>query len=150
MKKIKIAPLIKDTYLAVIKNSVDSKSFRNYYAKVNGKRKDIMNKGELSCAFYVSAILKMFNLISQMHGTVDSTIKDMKENKWKETEKPNMGDIIVWEKLDFGKEQHRHIGFYIGNKKAISNNFILRHPLIHSWDFNKKRKIELILTRKIS
>jgi len=41
-KKKKIIPLLRDSYLAVIKNSVGSKTFRNFYAKVNGKKQDLL------------------------------------------------------------------------------------------------------------
>ncbi len=144
--KQKVTPLIFDTYLAVIKNSVDSKLFRNFYAKVNGKRSDIMRNGELSCAFYVSSILALFKFIKKMHGTVDSTIEDLKKCGWKKIRKPAIGSILVWEKVGFGdNDVHKHIGFFIGNNKAVSNSFKFGYPIKHDWRFNGKRKVETIL-----
>ena len=147
-KKInkKVQLLFFDTYLAVIKNSIDSHLFRNLYAKVNGKKIDITKNGELSCAFYVSSILLLFRFIKEGHATVDSTVKDLKQFGWKEIKKPKMGSIIVWEKKDFGKSSaHKHIGFFIGNNKAVSNSDKLGYPALHRITFEVNRKVELIL-----
>ena len=143
-KAVVVKPLIFNTYIAVIKNSVGSALFKNYYAKVNGKKKDIMRQGELSCAFYASSVLVLFKLIKEVHGTVDSTTNDLKKSGWKAIKKPRLGSILVWEKLDFGGETHKHIGFYIGNNKAISNSYQLGYPFIHHWSFNNKRKVDFI------
>ena len=62
MKKQKVIPILFDTYIVVIKNSVGSNIFRNSYAKVNGKKKDILKNGKVSCAFFVSSILALFPL----------------------------------------------------------------------------------------
>jgi len=147
--KQKVEPLIFDTYLAVIKNSVGTKFFRNFYAKVNGKRTDVMKNGELSCAFFVSTILAFFKLIKEVHTTVDSTIKDLKISGWKITKRPKIGSIIIWEKQDFGNvDFHRHIGFYIGDNKAISNSSKFGYSAKHHWTFKNKRKIEMIFWNK--
>ncbi len=144
--KQKIIPLVFDTYLAVIKNSIGSKIFRNFYARVNSKRTDIMRNGELSCAFYVSSVLALFKFIKEVHGTVDSTVKDLKKSGWKRISKPKIGSVLVWEKIDFGDNDiHKHIGFFIGGNKAISNSYKLRHPIEHSWNFGAKRKVDAIL-----
>ena len=50
--------------------------------------------------------------------TVESAVKDMEQSGWKQTKKLAPGNIIVWEE----KKDHAHIGFYIGNDKAISNS----------------------------
>lgn len=143
--KDKVAPLIFDTYLVVIKNSVGSKLFRNFYTKIKGKKVDIMRNGELSCAFYVSSVLYLFKYIKGVHGTVDSTIKDLKESGWIEVNKPKIGAVLVWEnKISGNDEVHRHIGFFIGRDKAISNISKLGAPAEHSWNFNAKRKVERI------
>lgn len=112
--KQKIEPLIFDTYLAVIRNSIGSRLFRNFYARVDGKKVDIMRQGELSCAFFVSAILVLFNFIKKVHATVDSTIEDLIKSGWIQINKPTVGSIIVWEPVDFGNNNiHKHIGFLL-------------------------------------
>jgi len=141
-----VIPLIFDTYLGIIRNSVGSKLFCNFYAKINGKKTDIMCNGELSCAFYVSSVLALFKFIGEVHRTVDSTIKDLKASGYKRIIKPKVGSILVWEKVDFGNNNiHKHIGFFIGGGKAVSNSYKLGHPVVHNWNFNNKRKVDMIL-----
>ena len=147
MAKEKIIILEKENYLAVIKNSVDSRMFQNVYALVNSKKTDLTKKGNLSCALYVSSILKVFDLIKNIHLTVDSTIENMKKSGWQEVKlsKIKPGDIIVWAE----KNNHQHIGFFIGNKKAVSNNSKTKKIANHHFTFNGQRKIEKILTHKL-
>lgn len=145
-KKQKIEPLFFDTYLAVIKNSIGSKLFRNFYAKVNGKKNDIMRNGELSCAFYVSSVLYLFKFIKEVHGTVDSTVENLKKSGWRKINHPKVGSILVYEKMDFGDgDIHKHIGFFVGDNKAVSNSYNLGHPVVHSWNFHAKRRVDMIL-----
>ena len=147
MKRQKVIPILFDTYIAVIKNSVGSKMFCNVYAKVNGlpaqtgKKTDILQNGMLSCAFFISSILVLFKLIKEIHGTVDGTVRDLERSGWQKTTKPKIGNVLVWEKIDFGnKDFHKHIGFYIGNNKAIStSNSKKGQPIIHHWTYGIKR-----------
>jgi uncharacterized protein YycO len=155
MKKEKVIPILFDTYIAIIKNSVGSKMFRNSYAKINGRKTDILQNGNLSCAFFASSILVLFKLIKEIHGTVDGTVKDLEQSGWQKIAKPRIGSVIVWEKVDFGnKNFHKHIGFYIGNNKTISANSIKKgQPRVHHWTYGTKnnkpvRKIEAIFWHK--
>jgi hypothetical protein len=142
----KILPLQIETYLAVIKNSVGSKMFRNVYAKVNGKKNDITKDGDLSCAFFVSSILVLFKLIKEIHTTIDGTTKDLEDFGWIEIKKPKLGCILVWAEKDFGNnELHKHIGFYVGREKAISNSSNKKYPTEHNWDKYDGRKVKQIL-----
>lgn len=137
----KVRPILYDTYLAIIKNSLGCNLFRNLYAKVGRKKVDITQDGVLSCAFFVSSILFLFKLIKKPHATVDKTVKDLKQSGWKRMRKPKIGSILVWEAIKFdGGDIHKHIGFYIGNKKAISNSFKVRRPVIHHWTLGIKKK----------
>ena len=57
----------------------------------------------------------------------------MIEKGWQQIDKNQLkpGDIIIWEKEDFGEEGiHGHIGFYIGKEKAISNSHTKKTPVI--------------------
>lgn len=145
--------LLKESYLKIIKNSLGSKIFRNLYFNINGKKTDILKNGDLSCAFFVSWILKNFELIKQTHATVNGTIKDMKKSGWHKIKKPKVGAVLVWEEKYFKNGKHKHIGFYIGNNKAISNSFKRKGPIIHHWTFGvkngiSKRKVEEIWWNK--
>ena len=139
-----VKPILFDSYIAAIKNSVGTKMFRNSYAFVDGEKRDIMKNGELSCALCASSVLRMFDLVSETHGTVDGTVSDMKKSHWRQTKKPKIGAILVWEKKDFGDAYHKHIGFYIGSSKAISNGAQKKTPVIHHWTFQNTRKVEAI------
>ena len=136
-----VIPLMKDTYLAVIENSLDSKMFQNFYAEVDGKKQDIMRAGELSCAFFVSSITTLFDLTKKNHGTVKGVEKDLLESGWQEIENPKIGSVIIWDEMDFDGEKHKHIGFYMGNEQAISNSYFKKVPKRHHWTFNDKIKI---------
>jgi len=138
--KLKVKPLNWETYLAVIKNACGSKMWRNNYALVNGKKKDIMNNGAFPCAFFVSSILKIFNWIKELHVTVQGTEKDLQESGWKQikiSSKMPKGSVLIWEE----KKSHSHIGFYFGNKKAVSTASSKGYPIIHDWLYSGKRQI---------
>jgi hypothetical protein len=148
MKKIK--PILKDSYLAFIKNSAGAKSWRSLYASVGGRKEDILKGGEFSCAYFASSILLIFGLTKNVHATISGTIKDMKASGWREIEKPKPGAVLLWEKQKQGKgEPHFHLGFAINKNQAISNRWEHKCPIIHHITYgikNKKpvRKIEKI------
>jgi len=148
---VKIEPLVKEAYLAFIRNSIGGGSWRNLFALVNGEVKDILNNGELSCAYFVATVLKTFNLIKEVHATVSGAVNDLLLFGWEEAVNPEPGDIIVWtEKIDEKGEGHKHIGFYLGNNEAVSNDsktgLISKHHLTFGEkDGRPVRTIEKIL-----
>ena len=139
-----ITPRQFDTYMAVIENSQGSYLFKNLYADVDGVKKDILKDGWLSCAFYVSSILTLFKYIKEIHTTVSSTVRDLKESGWEEIDEPVPGSVIVW-KPGQGTNGHAHIGFYVGDGLAISNDSNKKHPWKWDWKFEGKRDVEKIL-----
>ncbi len=141
-------PLIKESYLAAIQNSLGSKLFRNFYAEIDGEKQDIMRGGELSCAFFVSSLATLFGLCSKVHGTVKGATEDLAQSGWTKVKKPKPGAILVWEALDFGGESHQHIGFWVGQDEAISNSTNKRTPAKHHWTFEGKRKVLAIWWNK--
>lgn len=156
--KTKITSLTYGSYMAVIKNSVGTKMFRNFYALINGQKKDVLENGELSCAFFASAILHLFKLIKEPHRTVASTIKDMEESGWRKIRKIKPGSVLIWGALEsFEKGEvrkyYKHIGFYVGDDKTISNSSRLGKPKIHHLTYGIRdgkpvRKIEAIYWHK--
>lgn len=149
MREQRVDRLTFDSYMAVIRNSVGTRMFKNFYAVVNGQKADIMKDGWLSSAFYVSGLLTMFKFINGIHGTVESTVADLLNSGWVETDKPKVGGILVWEGVDFDangiKRNTKHIGFYIGRNEAISNDSWNKGPAIHPYDFKGSRQIEKML-----
>ncbi len=137
-------PILYDTYLAVIKNSVGTKMFRNFYAYIDGQKKDIVNGGELACGFFVSSVLHNFKLISEPHLTVSGTEKDLQASDWQEIDTNNLkeGCVLIWGAEDFDGETHKHIGFYIGNNLAISTDSKQGVVAEHAYNFKGERAIE--------
>lgn len=117
--------------------------FKNFYIEKNGKSEDILNNGKLSCAYFVSTILKQFNLIEEVHTTIEGTLDGMMQTKdWIEVNMTDIqaGDIIIWEK----NGKHSHMGFALGKEQAISNSSSKCHPVKHHIDFDEKRQIQII------
>ncbi|MGL4758256.1 MAG: hypothetical protein ACRCXZ_02895 [Patescibacteria group bacterium] len=138
-KNLEVKRLPKELYLTIIKNSVGTNLFKNFPLIVNGDKIDAVRNGAISCAFYVSGILSMLNMIESIHGTIIATELDIKNYDFKELRIEDgleEGDIIVWEGVNFGDKEnptiHEHIGFYIGQGKAISNSEKLGHPIEHN------------------
>lgn len=116
---------IRASYLAMIKNSIGTKMFRNLYFKINGRSLDVLENGDLSCAVYVTSILYFLRLVKEPHTSVAGTVEDMKNSGWYKIKKPKPGAVILWDfkKLPNGKlGNHRHVGFYLNQKEAISNS----------------------------
>ena len=131
-----IKPLLFETYLAMINNAVGSQMFKNGYASFDGVKKDVLNDGELSCAMFVTSILAIFNLIDEPHATVKSTVVKMEAAGWQKTEELKPGSVLVWEAVDFGGgDLHTHIGFYIGNDEAVSNDFRTKKIIKHHFKY---------------
>lgn len=128
--------------------------FRNLYLEIDGKKIDVAKNGKYSCAFFVSNILKIWGLISEGHANVPSTTKDMEKNGWEKIPKQKVkpGDIIIWDKekssdkSHYYSSVHYHNGFYISNKKAISNDWKKGVVQFHHWTYNDKRKIIAVYT----
>ncbi len=151
----KITPLLFENYLAVIHGAPGSRMFRKFYALVDGKKKEISENGNLSCGWFVAFILKYFDLIRGPHMTVDGTLRDMEASGWKKIAKPKIGCIIVWSPMDDRRSKaysygHRHIGFYVGKYRAVSNLSSEGAPGEHHWTFGRKdrkpvRRVESLL-----
>ena len=137
--------LAKDTYLSMIKNSRQTKITSIFWAKSGRRKIDITQNGRLSCAFFVSLILKFFDLIERPHLTVKGMEDELVASGWQIIKRPRLGSVIVWAE----KDGHRHIGFYIGKNQAISNCSKRGYPCQHHFTFGKlkgkpKRLIEVI------
>ncbi len=142
-----------DSYVQAIRNSVNSRLFRNLYINYSGKKEDVLENGRFSCAVFVSSVLYLYKLISDVHATVAGSVTDLEKSGWEQIPKPEIGSVIVWENHQ-SNEGHKHIGFYIGEDKAISNSSKKKQPILHHWTFGTKkgqpvRKIEKILWKKI-
>lgn len=126
-----VTPLLFPTYLSLIEGAVGSRMFQHSYALVNGERRDILEDGDLSCAFFVSSILTITRLSKEIHATVSGTIRDIESFGWVKITEPRVGAILVWEPKEQARGPHEHIGFCISDTEAISNNWETQVPARH-------------------
>jgi len=80
----------------------------------------------------------------------------MRKSDWQSTKKLKPGNVLIWQEKKFADGTiHQHLGFYLGNNKAISNSTKKGLPIIHHFTYGQtqagqpKRKIIQILTHKI-
>lgn len=163
MSHIPVVKIIfKKSYLAMIRNAAKGENhmFRNFYITIDGVERDALADGALGCGVLVTSILYLQNStleflkkprwISFTHASVISTEKDMAKNGWFIISDLREGAIITWEARE-GREvpvygnMHIHMGFYLGNERAISNgsNSTLM-PEEHHYTYGGTRKIERI------
>jgi hypothetical protein len=147
--------LKKKSYLAMIRNAAKGEMhlFRNLYATVDGVEKDILEDGQVSCASFVSSLLYFLNSvfeqeqkprwIASSHATVSGTEKDLEQSGWVQIPELREGAVIAWEPIQFEHDGvHSHIGFYIGNGRAISNmSNASGIPREHDATYDGSRKI---------
>lgn len=129
---VRVEPLIFDTYLAMVRASVGSPLFRTFWCSVNGVRTDVVRGGRLSCAFFVTSILKLFNLVSDVQITNNRAAADLRASGWVTIPRARTGCVVTWAEHDADPRRMRrdagvyqprvkHIGFYIGKQRAVSN-----------------------------
>ena len=143
-KKVVVERVLRDSYLAFIKNSVGSRSWQNWYVKVNGKKIDATEGGNKSCSYFATSILYLFGLIDSLHGTTWRTEEEMLKTGWKRipTSMAKEGDVIVWEEVEFPKAGPvPHMGFYLGDKRAVSTSMQRKIVTRHHYTYGGKRKI---------
>ncbi len=92
-----------------------------------------MADGSNSCAFYVSAVLTLLGRMSGVHGTLASTVRDLTESGWVQVAVADIqpGDVVVWEPKEFEGVMFRHIGFYIGDDRAVSTSWTKKEVVEH-------------------
>jgi len=125
----------------MVQGSVWSHTWQHAYFSINGKKKDLVVGGSVACAFFVSSILKLFNLVDGVHLTVASTLADMERAGWKKVRTPKPGCVLLWEPRQQSDGIHTHLGFYIGRDQAVSNDWEKRLPAKHHWTYRGKRKV---------
>lgn len=136
--------LLKENFLAMLRASVGTSMYRHLYASVGGRKKDLTEDGNLSCALYVTSLLYHFGLVKGVHATVAGTVRDLEASQWKKVSRARAGDVLVWEPVLQGKEPHPHIGFSLGGTRALSNDFTRGVPAVHHATYNGKRKVIVI------
>jgi hypothetical protein len=133
-----VVPLLKESYLAMIRNAAKGENhlFRNFFITMDGKQMDALANGALGCGVLVSSVLYLQNSvldalkqphwISFVHASVASTEHDMTRNGWYPIDDLRDGAVITWEArqgqyVPVIGDMHLHMGFSIGNERAVSN-----------------------------
>jgi len=122
---------LRESLLEVLKGSIGSSMFRKLYRlRGNVMIEDVINDGDLACAFFVSTILSMFGLISGgVHTTVRVTLEDMKESGWRQAKTAHALAVVVWgEKQGDDGSPHLHIGICINEHSAIEHSAKTKSP----------------------
>lgn len=135
------------TYLQLVHNSVGTEMFRNFYIRTaDGTEMDAMADGSDSCAFFVSAVLTLFKKHSGVHGTVASAIADLRHSGWQPAAESDMqpGDVIVWEAIELEGTRYEHIGFYVGDGRAVSTSQSEKKVVEHDAHFDGTRAIQQV------
>lgn len=127
----------KESYLAMIRGADGSALFQHIYADVDGVLTDILEDGNLSCAYFVSSVLTVRKLIREMHARTESTVRDMLASGWSETDTLAPGVVVVWEESTQGKHRVPHIGFALGEDEAMSNKWEEKSPRRHHITFGE-------------
>lgn len=144
----KINQALYKSYIAAIKNSIGSRIFRKLYLydKDADRVVEVLQNGNLSCAYFVSSVLQHFGLIDGFRVNVEETIAAMKAQGWQIIKKPVPGSVIVWNKAYFkqSKSWHGHIGFFIGPARAISTSSRLGVPVIHNLRLNGRKIVKIL------
>lgn len=121
------------TLLKIVLAHVGSTAFRSLYMKHGRRSVDICRNGELSCAFFVSAVLRNVNLLADQHATVSGTIRDLRASGWKQIETPRPGAVIVWSPITYRDgESHAHIGIAVSHTTAVSTSVRTKTPVRHA------------------
>lgn len=154
-----ISLLFKKNYLAMVRNAARGQNhlFRNFFLTIDGVERDALDNGALACGTFLSSILYLQNStleflkkprwLAFVHATVPAVEKDMQASGWYEIADVREGAVLVWDARP-GQEvpvygaMHLHIGFYVGNERAISNgsNTTLM-PEEHHYTYDGARKI---------
>ena len=73
----------------------------------------------------------------------------MLDSGWITILKPKVGCVLEWEaRRGSAGKPHKHLGFFIGDNRAISNILDVDVPTIHHWTYGEKKdgKPERIIT----
>lgn len=139
MADLNMEILRKETYLKTIENSVGTRLFNSAFVryKDTGEVKDIFNDGEYSCAYFVSSLLFLGEMLKKPSATVKSLREDIDADKnWQKVDlnSTQAGDIVFYEKTKFDDgTENAHVGFVLNSNEAVSTDYkskvVARHPL---------------------
>lgn len=120
-----------ESLYAALEGSVGTAQYRTLYRRMpDGTLDDVIDNGDLGCAYFVSSMLSAFGLISHgVHTTVRMTLSDMQESGWIEVGDPEPGSVVLWgEKHGDDGRPHFHMGICVDPTHAIEHSAITKSP----------------------
>lgn len=119
-----------ESYMAMVEGSVGSAQWRHLYVRREEDALDVIDDGDLACAYYVSSILHTFNLIDGgVHTTVVEIEHDLLQSGWSLVEEPCPGAIVFWgEKMGDDGRVHRHLGICTSDCMAVHHDAKTKSP----------------------
>lgn len=130
------------TYLTTIENSVGSTQYRSLFVRYqdSGEEKDILENGELSCAYFVSSVLYLFGMLDKQRATVASVLRHVNESPdWTEVSvaEAEPGDVVFYEEREFERgTRHAHVGFVLNGEEAVSTSDTKKCVTKHQLDYH--------------
>ncbi len=125
---------MRDSLVAAVRGSVGAGTWRHYWAVVDGRPCDVLEGGALSCAWFTSSLLVMHGLVAAAHRTVASTVADLERSGWGRVDEPRAGAVLRWEPVVYADGScHSHLGFSVGDGRAVSTSWRTGAPLEHDW-----------------
>lgn len=121
---------LRESLLAVLEGSIGTSMFRTLYRQLDSRLDDVIDDGDLACAFYASTILSMFGLTEDgVHTTVTVTLDDMRASGWVEVSSPESLAVVLWgQKMGDDNRPHYHIGFCVNESEAIEHSAVTKSP----------------------
>lgn len=132
--------------MSLARGSVGTEAYRHLYVRQGSRKVDVVRDGDLSCAFFVSHVLSGVGLLDRIHGTVEGVERAMRESGWRRRrdKRPRPGDVIVWEAARFPNGEHKHAGFFVGDRQAVSTSSRKGKVALHDYRYAGSRAIESV------
>lgn len=141
----------------MIENSIGSRLFSSLFVTFEdgGDTADILNDGELSCAFFVSSLLTLAGVMEKPCATVKKLTELITNDPlWVRVEEADatVGDVVIYKKVIFEDEtEHAHIGLALNEDEVVSTSYekkeVVRHPIdyrpiesVHRYTWSRSEK----------
>jgi hypothetical protein len=96
---------------------------------------DVANKGDDSCAAFVSHVLRKNGLLARTRSTIGMMVQDMERRGWEQTTEQVVGGVALWgfrEDVHPNEREFGHSGLYVGDEIFISHSSFEFVPVEHT------------------
>lgn len=138
-------------YIETVMGSVNSLKYRQHHVLTSdGITQTVFADSGVASAYHVSSILNSLQLsLGEIRLNILDILADLEVSAWERTKTLSKGAVVVWEPYSYVSGKPRqHIGFYIGNDRAVSNISDAHIPTEHDVYFRDEKR-HLIVERSI-